>query len=75
MIMWIEDGKSSLASQLALSDIQKRYVLVLHNECIFYANDSLKTIWTTEDRMPLFNKKEGKLVIMSNYTCDNREQL
>ncbi|KAI1006501.1 hypothetical protein K3495_g1723 [Podosphaera aphanis] len=65
---WIEDGTGGLiAQQPALSDNQKQHVLVVQDECIFCANDSRKSVWATEVRMPLLKKREGKSIMESNY--------
>ncbi len=39
-----------------LKDNEKEYILIIYNECIFYANDGKREIWASNSELPIWKK-------------------
>jgi hypothetical protein len=49
---------------------EKRHVLVVHNESIFYANDGVSSMWVHPKHPPLRKKRKGKCIMLSEFLCE-----
>jgi hypothetical protein len=53
-----------------LNQGEKRYVLITHDECIFYANDGKKTFWGPPGHVPLRKKGMGLSLHVSDFLTE-----
>ncbi|CAJ0760207.1 10742_t:CDS:2, partial [Entrophospora sp. SA101] len=55
-----------------LNQGEKRYVLITHDECVFYANDGKKSFWGPPGHVPLRKKGmeiDGRLKFEGEEAC------
>ncbi|CAG8744627.1 13827_t:CDS:2 [Cetraspora pellucida] len=48
------------------------YILVTHDECTFYANDSYPSVWAPLGMLPLHKKGKGKALMVSEFLTETR---
>ena len=53
-----------------LNQDEKRYVLITHDECVFYANDGKKTFWGPPGHVPLRKKGMGLSLHVSDFLTE-----
>ena len=53
-----------------LVEYQKRHVLVVHDESLFYANDGISSAWVHPKHPPLRKKGMGKCIMVSEFLCE-----
>ena len=53
-----------------LNQGEKRYVLITHDECVFYANDGKKTFWGPPGHVPLRKKGMGLSLHVSDFLTE-----
>ena len=44
-------------------------VLIVHDECIFYANEGRKCVWFEDGKPPLKTKGQGRTIMVSEFLC------
>ena len=49
---------------------QKRHVLVVHDESLFYSNDDNSSLWVHPKHPPLRKKGKGKCIMLSEFLCE-----
>jgi hypothetical protein len=54
----------------SLNPGDKRYILVTHDESIFYSNDGKKTFWGPKGHMPLRKKGAGLSIHVSDFLTE-----
>ena len=47
----------------------KKHVIVIHDECIFYSNDSQQSMWLQEGESVLKKKGNGGSIMVSEFLC------
>jgi hypothetical protein len=52
-----------------LADGEKEVVLITHDECIIYSNDSTKLVWTIDGEGILRPKSNGRSLHISGFAC------
>ena len=53
-----------------LPEGQKRHVLVVHDESLFYSNDGVSSAWVHPKHPPLRKKGKGKCIMISEFLCE-----
>ena len=49
---------------------QRRHVLVVHDESLFYANDGVPSAWVHPKHPPLCKKGKGTCIMLSEFLCE-----
>jgi hypothetical protein len=49
---------------------EKEYILVVHDECIFYSNDGKRGTWAKSGELPLRKKGNGKSIMVSEFLTE-----
>ncbi len=53
-----------------LSKGEKKRVLIVHDECIFYSNDGKHGLWTRNGEMPLRKKGNRRSIMVSEFLTE-----
>ena len=53
-----------------LSQGEKRHVLVVHDESLFYSNDGVSSMWVHPKHPPLRKKGKGRCIMLSEFLCE-----
>ena len=49
---------------------EKKHILVVHDECIFYLNDGKHGTWAKSGELPLCKKGNGKSIMVSEFLTE-----
>ena len=68
MTKYVGDDMKCVPSEL--KDGEKEHILVTHDECIFYTNDSKRGIWASNGELPLRKKGNRKSIMVSEFLSE-----
>ena len=53
----------------------KKIILVIHNECIFYSNDGKRGVWAKFGELSLCKKGNGHSIMVSKFLSEECDRL
>ena len=68
MPIFIRDEMKQI--NLEISANQQLHILVIHDECLFYANDDRPIIWALLGELSLQKKGQGKSIMVSDFLLE-----
>lgn len=66
---FMADYENNMVTPPQLPPRQKEMVLVVHDECIFHANDSKTMVWVADKENIIRPKGEGQSIMISQFLC------
>ncbi len=69
------DDNIMILIEFNLNKSNKRHILVIHDELIFYANDSKKIFQRSTEHQPLHKKGLGLNLYVSDFLTEIKDQL
>ncbi len=65
-----EGPEMATAIEPVLADGDKKHVLVVHDESLFYSNDGVSSMWVHPKHPPLRKKDRGRCIMVSEFLCE-----
>ncbi|CAG8539920.1 7960_t:CDS:2 [Cetraspora pellucida] len=74
MLQFVDDNMETVINS-EISEEKQVYILVTHDECIFYTNDGRPSVWASLGMLPLRKKEKGKALMVSEFLTETHGHL